>query len=387
MIDDLSHFFIFFAGFMSWTVALGVVLENHKTAYHYLFAGMMFCLGTLQLLDGLLVAGKLGQYSFLIFWYLPFMALLGPLFFFSFKSANNDSFRFRPADYLHFFVAMLSIPFLVPLSTLDAQTKMSYILLIPDLSGSDHLFKLYAGLLAAAILNIMGYQLYFMQEYAPMLNFKLIRAHKASPYLMAVLLINFPLEVIFFGSLIVLSMVSHPNQLFFGVVQSLTALSFLLTLVVFIMEKKNINFFKMLNLEIESRRTEASKTQNLDMASILPRITALMEEEKIFCDEDLSLNGMAREIGVEPYQLSRIINEKFNKNFKSFVNEYRIEEAKKILLNDRGRTIISVAYAVGFNSTTVFYEWFKRLTGSSPKQYRAMNKNPRPVSLDTVISS
>jgi AraC-like DNA-binding protein len=385
MIDDLSYFFIFFAGFMSWTIALGVILENEKQTYHYMFAGLMFCLGSLQILDGLLVAGKLIEYSALIFWYLPFMALLGPLFFFSFKSANNDSFRFRPIDYLHFAYGILIIPLLIPLTALDSSTKMSFIMLASD----EPLFRLYSGLLAAVILNIVGYQIYFIRECFFMLNLKLIREKKVSPYLITIMLINFPLEIIFFGSMIALSMIGHPRLLFFSVIQSLTALSFLLTLVIFIMEKKNINFFKILHIQIENRRYESSKVKNLDVLSLLSRIKSLMEDEKIFCDEDLSVNGLAMELAIEPYQLSQVINENFNKNFKNFINEYRIEEAKKILLSERDRTIISVAYAVGFNSTTVFYEWFNRITGVSPKKFRSQSKSQKPadVPLKAVISN
>jgi AraC family transcriptional regulator of adaptative response / methylphosphotriester-DNA alkyltransferase methyltransferase len=52
------------------------------------------------------------------------------------------------------------------------------------------------------------------------------------------------------------------------------------------------------------------------------------------------------------------------------VSEYRIAEAKRILLADTDRTITSIAYAVGFNSTTVFYDWFNRITGEPPKKYQ-----------------
>jgi AraC-like DNA-binding protein len=370
MINELSFLLIFFGGFMSWTIALGLVLEDEKQTYHYLFSALMFCLGTLQILDGLLVSGKLPDYSSLIFWYLPFLAMVGPLFFFTFKSANNDSFRFRPVDYLHFTCGLITVPFLVPLVKLDAATKMSFIMQIPNFANEDPLFRLYSVLLMAVILNLVGYQIYFVRECIFMLDIKLIKEKKVSPYLMTIILFSFPLEIAFFGGMFAMSMVEHPRSLFFGVIQSLTALSSLLTLVIFIMEKKNINFFKLLHIQIENRRYETSKIKKLDVESLLSRIQSLMDNEKIFCDEDLSVNGLARELGIEPYQLSQIINENFNNNFNYFINTYRIEEAKKILLSERDRTIISVAYAVGFNSTTVFHGWFKRITGVSPKVFR-----------------
>jgi YesN/AraC family two-component response regulator len=140
------------------------------------------------------------------------------------------------------------------------------------------------------------------------------------------------------------------------------------------MEKKNINLFKMLHTQIENRRYEISKIKNLDVGLVLSKIKSLMEDKKIFIDENISVNGLAQELFIEPYQLSQIINENYDKNFNYFINEYRIEEAKRMLIEDMKRTITSVAYAVGFNSTTVFYEWFNRITRVSPKKSRIDNK-------------
>jgi len=387
MINDLSSFFIFFGGFMSWTIALGLIIEKDKKTFNYLFAATMFCLGALQILDGMFVSGKFAEYSYLIFWHLPFIAWLGPLFLLTFKSANDDAFRLRPVDYLHFICGIVAIPFMVPLFTMDVATKMSFIMEAPYFTGSTPLLKLYSWLLMAVIVNLAGYLIYFVRECFFMLDYRLIRKKSISPYLMIVMLILFPLEIIFFGSVIAMTVFGGLHSLYFSVVQALTAGSFLVTLFIFIMDKKEINFFKLLNMQIEEKRHEDSRTKNLDVALIVSDIRSLMEEEKRFCDEDLSVNGLAGELEIEPYQLSKIINENFGRNFNCFINEYRIEEARKMLLAERSRTIISVAYAVGFNSTTVFYEWFKRITGVSPKQYRDRNKQPDDAPAEEVIGN
>ncbi len=281
-----------------------------------------------------------------------------------------DSYSFKMTDYLHFSCGLLIIPLLIPLSALDSETKAAYIMKTPRYAGEEPMFRLYSALFLLVILNLAGYLLYFIRECLYLLNLRLIMEKKVSPYLMIIIIISFPLQLIFFGGLVAISMVEHSRPVFFGVVQALTALSFFLTLFAFVMEKKNINFFKVLHTQIETRRYEISMTHNLDVTLVLSRIKSLFEHEKIFCDEDLSLSSLARELEIEPYQLSRIVNENFNKNFKNFINEYRIEEAKKILLSEKDRTITSVAYAVGFNSTTVFYEWFSRITGITPKKFR-----------------
>ncbi len=371
---------------MSWTMALGLIVENKKQVYHYMFAGLMFCLGSLQLVNGLWVSGKLGDYSWMIFWYMPFLAMTGPLFFFAFKSANNDSFRFRPIEYFHFAFSLITVLLLIPLARLDAATKLSFIMQIPSFSNDDIMFRLYSGLISAVILNIVGYMIYFIRECFFMLDIKLIREKKVSPHLITIVLICLPFYIIFYGSIMAIIIIENPLPFFFDLIRFLTALSFLLTLVIFIMEKKNIRFFKVLHTQLENRRYEISMTQNLDVSHVISRLRSLLDEEKIFCDEDISVGSLARELAIEPYQLSRIINENFNKNFKNFINEYRIEEAKKILLSEPDRTITSVAYAVGFNSTTVFYEWFSRIAGIPPKKFRHENRDLADVTTGAVIS-
>lgn len=379
MIDQVSCFIIFFAGFMSWTIAIGIMLENEKQTYHHMFAGLMFCLGVLQILDGLLVLEKVSNYWIsgfypLAFWHLPFLAWVGPLFFLTFKSANNDSFFLRPLDYLHFSGGMIIVPLIIPLVMMDAETKTFIIRTGLDLSGENIMFRYYSILLLAVICVIVCYMVYFIKESFFMLKIKVIKEKMVSPYIVTIILLVFPLQIIFFISMIAIIFMEDSQAYYYKIIQALTALSFFLTLGVFIMEKKNVNFFKMLHHQIEERRHEKSKMKNIDLAHVLSKITTLMEEQKIFFDEELSVNDMALELAIEPYQLSRIINENFNKNFNSFVNEYRIEEAKRMLLEDGDRTVISVAYAVGFNSTTVFYDWFNRLTGNSPKRFRSVNK-------------
>jgi len=95
-----------------------------------------------------------------------------------------------------------------------------------------------------------------------------------------------------------------------------------------------------------------------------------MIEEKLYRDEDLTLKKLADHLSLKPNQLSEFLNNHLNRNFNSYVNFYRVEEAKKILIEEMERTIISIAYLVGFNSKSVFNTSFSKFTGMSPAQYR-----------------
>jgi len=99
-----------------------------------------------------------------------------------------------------------------------------------------------------------------------------------------------------------------------------------------------------------------------------------MENEKIFCDEEITLGKLADELDITPYQLSQILNERLNKNFNTYINEYRIRESENYLIEDHKRSVLSVSYAVGFNTVTSFYNAFYKFHGMTPAQFREKSR-------------
>lgn len=102
-------------------------------------------------------------------------------------------------------------------------------------------------------------------------------------------------------------------------------------------------------------------------------LTAFMETDRLYREEDLSLRRLAEKAGLPLGHVSQIINERTGGNFYDFVNGYRVEEAKRLLRDPRrgGEKILTVAFDVGFNSKVAFNRVFKRLTGQTPSAYRA----------------
>lgn len=104
----------------------------------------------------------------------------------------------------------------------------------------------------------------------------------------------------------------------------------------------------------------------------ITRLKYLMEIEKVYCDADISLQSLAEKMSIAPHLLSQLLNEKMDRNFADFINQYRIEEAKNILKTPRGagRKISTVAIEVGFNTMAAFYNAFKKHTNMTPTQYK-----------------
>jgi YesN/AraC family two-component response regulator len=125
---------------------------------------------------------------------------------------------------------------------------------------------------------------------------------------------------------------------------------------------------------IKELRKYSSSTLTDDKAEeYLEKLIALVEGEQYFTKPDLSLSLLARELSIPPSHLSQIINRKLEKNFNNFVNKYRIEEAKKRLLNPEfdHLKVTSIGSDVGFKSKSAFYSAFKKQTGMNPSDFRS----------------
>ena len=119
------------------------------------------------------------------------------------------------------------------------------------------------------------------------------------------------------------------------------------------------------------RETRTVEDENR-IAAIVSQIIHIMEKDKLYQETELTLKDLADKLKVPSYQVSQAINEGMNKNFYDLINNYRVEEAKRLLLDERNMnyTILSVGFEAGFNSKTTFNTVFKKFTGLTPTQYR-----------------
>ena len=85
--------------------------------------------------------------------------------------------------------------------------------------------------------------------------------------------------------------------------------------------------------------------------------------------ENITLEGMARALGYESHYISRCFHTHLSKNFKQFVNEYRINYAKHLIATASGRmTMTEIAFASGFQSVRNFNRVYKSIEGTEPRK-------------------
>jgi AraC-like DNA-binding protein len=121
--------------------------------------------------------------------------------------------------------------------------------------------------------------------------------------------------------------------------------------------------------DILETEKEIPSAKNLD--HYRENIDSFMLKNKPYTNTGLTLNELALKLKMPPHQLSKIINEVYQKNFFDFVNEYRIEEFKERFEDPRNKqyTMLAIAFEVGFNSKTAFNRAFKKKTQQTPREY------------------
>lgn len=131
----------------------------------------------------------------------------------------------------------------------------------------------------------------------------------------------------------------------------------------------------------EKIETNESAPQNQEVsAELIERISSFMRERKPYLDPELTLTGMAEDLGVSRNALSFAINSGFRMNFFTLINNRRVEEVIAMFADPSRKHdgILKIAFDAGFNSKATFNHIFKKYTGFTPGEYRLRPGNTRP---------
>ncbi len=122
---------------------------------------------------------------------------------------------------------------------------------------------------------------------------------------------------------------------------------------------------------VETEKKNKQLSEVLISDDINDKLINFISKEKPYLNPELSLQELADKIDVKRHHLSNVINQKHNKNFYEFINQYRIEEVKVLMSNPKNKNykLISLAYDSGFNSKASFNRIFKQMTKMTPSQF------------------
>ncbi|ABZ95210.1 Transcriptional regulator, AraC family [Leptospira biflexa serovar Patoc strain 'Patoc 1 (Ames)'] len=151
--------------------------------------------------------------------------------------------------------------------------------------------------------------------------------------------------------------------------------AFTLLLVTLLIVRMNFrDYLGHFKAEIRDARYKESRLKGVDIPMVLQRMEELMKLDRLYLNDRLTLTSLAKRLEINTHQLSEILNTKLGCSFRNYINQFRLLEAEKMLLEKREMTILNIIYASGFNSKSSFHKLFQDRYGVSPQIYRSKSK-------------
>jgi|GEM_PF-358081 len=106
---------------------------------------------------------------------------------------------------------------------------------------------------------------------------------------------------------------------------------------------------------------------------IIKRMDVYLLKTKLYREPEISLDMLAKSVGLNKHHISEALNVHANKSFYQYINEYRIEEVtsrmKQLTEKEVSVNVLSLAYGCGFKAKSSFNQHFKKMTGITPSEY------------------
>ncbi|MDT4965933.1 MAG: hypothetical protein QOJ64_670 [Acidobacteriota bacterium] len=300
----------------------------------------------------------------------PFDFLVGPLFYLYLRTLLTRN-KLSGRDVLHFVPFVLCILYLVPYYLQSAEFKLINV-------GSPQYAQWYFVRTAVALLQgvvYVGFSVFTLTRFSRKLN------KDRSPAGTAVL-VKARFVVFSVLALLVIAILRYLFDLQFPAYTGYTNLILPLGATAFVYTIAYSGLKRSEWLETESsspaKKYERSNLTPERSERYLKRLLEVMDTDKPYTDGELTIQKLAEKLKISAPHLSQTINESLNQSFSDFINTYRVEEAKRQLLEPKRKhySILAIAEEVGFNSKSSFNAAFRKYTNVTPSEFRkAANGN------------
>jgi AraC-like DNA-binding protein len=302
-----------------------------------------------------------------------FSFLYGPLLYFYFKRITEQH-QFKKIDLLHLLPTALFLIYIIPIYGLSGEDKLA-LMLSRVTSGFNPGDSVYVGVIVGfKLASLMIYGYFIRALYLKSKNNSDLRGNNKI-WQRNIYFIHFAYIISYaiYGTLI-------SNQINSGFIYHAQIVCMSL-MVLYVGYSANVqpNLFSGLysyDNQLLFKYKKSGLTNSLSR-ELKEHLIRLFDEEKIYKDSDINLEILATKLNTTRHNASQVINEHFQVSFHELINKYRIQEAKKILDNDRQKNlnIIDVAYEVGYNNKVTFNKAFKKDTQLTPSEYQKIYVN------------
>lgn len=357
--SEIFEHIAFFAGGISLLIAIGQLCVQYRRLENYNLFALFFILSLLLFQYGFIFNGVVLQKPFLVYFHFTLLYCLGPVLYYAYYLV------IRVDDSLPKKKLWLLAPAALYL-IIDVHFIMSDVAVQKDIITSlfiDHNrldTNSWGTLLVCAALLLDSLYIILLVKRI----FQYWRLRELTPIMVITLIFSF-LSIA--GLLLLSGSYYYNNQLLMKI--SILIMAGLLV-AAYLVGQHWPEFLQLLVIETRKKRYERSLLKGFEVDTLCLKLKQIMEEERLYLDEDITIKQVADELHLTIHQLSELLNVKLMMNFNTFINHYRIQEAKQMLIDEPDRSVLSIAYAVGFNSKSSFYDAFTRFTGQTPVQYR-----------------
>jgi len=339
-----------------------LIAKKNKSESDKILILWMFLISIHLFLFYMLFSEEIYNYSFLLGIEKPFPLLHGVLLYIYTASVTNQLPAKRKVLFLHFLPATVFYIYLITFFILPADEKIQvyknkgagYEVFLAILhyafSFSGIIYVLWSGLL------LRQHKQNILNQFSDLekINLRWLQFLTLGLGCIWLFVIFFRSDIITFGALVIFIFLIC----FFGIRQ-----------VGIFTSTKAIR-------EVEEQKEKYSKSGLKEELSeeLFQKLKSLMTKDEMYKKNELLINDLAGKLDVHPNYLSQLINEREGKNFYDFVNNYRLEEFKRLIAIPKNQhlTLLSLAYECGFNSKSSFNRYFKKKTGQTPSQYFAL---------------
>ncbi len=300
----------------------------------------------------------------------PFSFLWGPALYFYLRSLLSKAFRFEKKHVVHIIPFILAwIYFMSVYHFRSAETKMEILSFIKHYFSVNQV--IFVGILHILVAGYMCASLLILWRYRASLKHFYSTLEKVNFSWLSLVLFGFITIWIIDVVELILANTGSPHLF-------LRTTAFVLIFVF-----ANIIVFKGLRqpeifngIENKPKYLQSPLTKE-EKEEYLKRLQSYMKKEKPYLNPDLYINKLAKRLTIPSRYLSQVVNESLGINFYDFVNSYRVEEAKQLLLDSANneKNIHEIFFDAGFNTKSVFNRVFKKFTGMTPSEFKRMHSH------------
>jgi len=334
-----------------------------RDSSHLVLALILIVLSIRMFEYALAGSGAYEVYPQIIYFSVPLLTLVGPLFYLYLAKSFSLNFQFYGVRLFHFLPFVIIVVLMIPFYTATGQYKLAYnanwnLMVSMDLTHIIYMITITVQLVVYSILIVKEIKRVSNEKNQPLLKrIKFIKPVVVvlGIHLLIVVVTNLSLllDKYYFlllerGSFFMLSGVIQ-GGIIYGLIHSS---GFVLN-------------------STSNKKYKSSPLTKTKMKELFFSIQSLMNQEKIYLNPNLRMDNVSKKLNIPLPYISQVLNQFENLTFSDYTNKHRIEYAKSLLLKpEYGKyTIAGIAEYSGFNNKNTFNRAFKKFTGITPSNY------------------